>query len=481
MDPLAHLAGSQTNVRPVLSLDSSLTAVLQEGRVVAGEVLQTLDGRSLLIGIGRHRVPADANVDLQPGERFLARVDKGADGVVLKVVGARGAAEPQLLMALRAVVGEDRPIGELLGDLAARLKATADGSGKPDRSSELLQRLAQHVFQPGASGDELSALLSRSGIDFEALLLAETKNGGSAVLMNGALSEFTKELLLRLQQFAQFTVGFSKTDWATLEKGLLADLRALDLVESGLTKSELLSRVGQRVEARLAQLMNPDGGGSTRHAGLEGLGEQLAKILGEEKGTQLAERLARLLSAKQDASALASNLKGELLRALAELPAGEARDAAAKTLAGIESEQLLNLARREFSEGWHLTLPVPDGDRWATAQLFYHDPEDSGGHKGHGSEDMQRMTVAVDFTALGPLRAEIGVRDDLVALRITVTRPEIVERLQGATEVLTERLATGGREARVSIGLGARADTEVDSMGTDIRWLREHHLMDLSG
>ena len=93
------------------------------------------------------------------------------------------------------------------------------------------------------------------------------------------------------------------------------------------------------------------------------------------------EGIGELLSALQarlDPSALIGNLKSQLLAALTELPAGDAKQAVAKALAGIESEQLLNLARNEFNEGWHLSVPLPDGENWATAHMFYTDPENGG-------------------------------------------------------------------------------------------------------
>jgi hypothetical protein len=106
MEPLSIQAGSESRaVRPVLALDSSLTAVLREGRVVAGEVIQSMDGHSVLIGVGRHRVPADAQVDLQPGDRFLARVERSGEEIVLKLLGGSGAPESRLALALRQVVG----------------------------------------------------------------------------------------------------------------------------------------------------------------------------------------------------------------------------------------------------------------------------------------------------------------------------------------------------------------------------------------
>jgi len=466
MDPLAPQAASSSGARPALALDGSLTAVLQEGRVVAGEVLQTLDGRSLLIAVGRHRVPAEAEVDLQPGERFLARVEKGEAGAVLRLLGRRGEAEPRLLLALRAHVGEERPIGELLGKLAARLEAalTADAQGS-ERLGELLQRLAGHVFRPGSSGEELARLLSRAGLDLEALLLAKSGQTGTGASLEAARAELAAELLRHLP----LPLGPQEVERRRLlEQGVLDDLRFLE-ARAGTEQGEArLGSLARRLAARLAA------GGSSGPSEAE-----LASLL-KEAGADLARLLGRHGGLALEAAELRANLKAELLAALRDLPPGEARAAAARALAGIESEQLLNLARREFHEGWLQSLPVPDGAGWTTARLLHHEHEEPGGSEG-GSEDMRRVSLAVELSALGPLRVEVGVREDLLALRVAATRPEVVESLRAGGAELAERLARPGRELRFSVQLAPPAATELDGLGGDIRWLREHPLMDLRG
>ena len=128
-----------------------------------------------------------------------------------------------------------------------------------------------------------------------------------------------------------------------------------------------------------------------------------------------------------------------------------------------------------------MRLPVPDGEGWATAHLFYRHPEHSADQADSAGEDMQRMTVAVDFSSLGPLKAEIGVRGDLVAMRIMVTSLEVVEALRGKVSSLVDCFGGADRDVRVSFALAAPEETEQDPLTTDIRWLEEHRLMDLSG
>ena len=482
MDPLAIQLGSLQSVRPVLALDGSLTSILREGRMVAGEVLQRMDGGSVLIGLGRHRVPADSQVEMQPGQRFLARVVEGEEGLVLKVLGPGGGKDSKLLLALRSVVGQDRPVGELLGEVAGRLRAALGAGAGAGRTAgdrglgELLQKIGEHVFVPGMRGADLRQLIARSGFDYEALLFAEAQGGRGVLQLQRGLAAFVRQLLGELDgQLAKNGLNLTPAQLDDLRQRFLRALRGLGDLAPELQGEGAAARLRQELTVRLEHALEGGPGGRAREA-LKGA---LPQVLGGLLDGPALTRLLRVLSSSSAPADLARDLKAQLLGALAELPEGAVRDSVARALAGVESEQLLNLARREFHEGWHLSLPVPDGERWATAHLFYADPEDAD-DRSEG-EEMQRMTVSVDFSQLGPLRAEIGVRHDLIALRLVVTRPEVVEELHRGLRTLTDQLELGGRKTRVAIALGRPEETDADSLGFDIRWLREHRLMDLRG
>ncbi|MCB9916453.1 MAG: flagellar hook-length control protein FliK [Planctomycetes bacterium] len=479
MEPLAIQAGVSQTVRPVLALDANLSAVLREGRTVAGEVLQTLDGKSILIGVGRHRVPADSDVELAPGQRFLARVEHTAEGTVLKVLGHRADGESKLLGALREVVGDDRPVGELLEELGAALRKAVDAAGDADgKLARLVKQLGEHVFVPGATGAELARLLARAGLDHEALLsqLAHAAPAGSSAVAAGAFSEaLFGELRALLSAAGAQLDNETQVKLRALLEAAVRDAGAA-LAGGRPDAADLAQALTARLRAALAAM--PEG--ATRDALLEGLTGALERLLGGAPPSRPALAWLAALEGEGQLLRLEHNLKARLLGLLGALEPGPEREAVQHALAGLEAEQLLNVARKEFSEGWHLALPVPDGEHLATAHLFYRDaPEHEEGEDADA--ELQRMTLTVDLSRLGPLRAELGVRDDLVALRLVVTQQRVAEALLAGVEELRERLSFGGRQARVAVVVGTRDDTAVDSLSQNIRWLREHHLMDLEG
>jgi len=483
MEPFAIQSGVNQTVRPVLALDSSLTAVLKEGRTVAGEVLQTMDGHSLLIGVGRHRVPAQSHVEMQAGDRFLARVEETPEGTVLRVLGGRPGAESPLVVALRSVVGKDMPVGQLLEELSGALQKAIHALGDDDGALlKLIRSIGEHVYIPGTSGEELQRLLARSGLDYEALLLAVADAQRSSSSLEAVGTELLEKLLANLKgQLGQAGFGLSGAQ----EKELTQLLRQIlgQLANTGMgSRGELHQEVTRELLQQGLRALSAKFEGEGRDALLAALPKALVAILGGAgQPTPIAEKLLLILAAQRDTALLAQNLKAELLGALDRLPEGAERTAVSKALAGLESEQLLNLARREFHEGWHLSLPVPDGERWATAHLFYFDPDPDPSSPQSGGDDMQRLTLAVDFSRIGPLRAEIGVREGLVAVRMTVSSPVVAEHLRAQLGELEEGLSFGGRVARATVVLGTREEAGVDPLSQDIRWLREHHLMDLSG
>lgn len=249
MDPIA----AQNHALPLRpsaagSGQVELSTLLRDGRVLAGEVLQSMNG-GVLIGIGRHRVPAQTNLQLEPGHQFLFQVEHAGDNVVLRILGQGGGEESDLMRLLRQVIGEDRPIGTLLSELASRVRAELAKPNGPDASGlrSLLDALGGHVFRPGEDGVALRELLARSGLRYEALLLGASVRGGVAQLLS-ALSGDLKAELLR--------------SWTELPEGPLRD--AVGRTLAGLEAEQLLNLVRRQTgEPLVFGFPLPDGEGWT--------------------------------------------------------------------------------------------------------------------------------------------------------------------------------------------------------------------------
>jgi hypothetical protein len=348
-----------------------LSALLRDGRVMAGEVLESLADGGILVGIGRHKVPAQSNLRMDPGQQFLFQVQAAAGQILLRVLGVAGGEGSEFWRFLREVIGQDRPLGEMLGELAERIKAElARPGGEHAALRRLLAGLESAVRAPanGAqAGAELRELFRGAGMRYEALLLA------------------------------------------AIGRGMQRDM--LD--------------------------------------------------------------------------ALGRDLKGQLLRALRDLPDGPAKEAVARALAGVEAEQLLNVARAHSGEPQVLSLPLADGDGWTTARLEVPARRDRDGSEGEGASDdedeLQRFALGVSFSRTGPIRADLAWSPALLTVRLLAERAAVADRLRADAPALAELLGRGERAVRIAVGIGAPADLAVGGELQDITLLRDHHIMDVSG
>lgn len=456
MEPIAAQQGISPSLRPTLSLHGDLAAVLQHGRVVAGEVMQKLDGGSLLLGVGRHRVAAQAGVELPVGKRFLARVERPeGGGAVLRLLGVAGESSGgKLASALGGAARVDRPVGELLRSLASTMRG--DGNASLGR---LAGQVEGHVFQPGSSGAELQALVARAGMHYEAALLAYALKGAPGTTAAEELQALAKKLA------AEAALAVSQVQ--------------------GPHEAAAVAAVGERLQRQLLALLRKERGrGATRAEIATKLEGVLAKALGGASTPELRAAIARavgdselLAALAKEGGALSDDLKAQLLGALAEAPEGETRDAIERALAGLEREQLWNAARRESQDGWCVAIPVPDGDAWTTAQLVV--AEDSV--RADDEDGTRRWTVAVDFSRLGPIRAELSLRPGELTLAIHIASEETAAKVGAALDGLHEVLARDGRRVLTQVRVDAAERLDPESLVRDVRWTRENHLLDCEG
>lgn len=248
---------------------------------------------------------------------------------------------------------------------------------------------------------------------------------------------------------------------------LLLDLAARLAGESGV-------RVRQLAGELPAHVYRPGTGGAALRSIVDRMG------LGHEAALLAA---LRARGAGRPAAELAANLKAMLLGALEELPEGPAREAVARALAGVEAEQLLNLARRDAGEPLHLSFPVPDDSQWATAHVFVRPDRERDGDepRGEGDGAVRRLTVGAHFSRTGPVRADVWLRPDRLDVRLSVEREDVAERIRAELPALTEGLAAKGRAVQVVVGVSPHDLVELEERAADIRFLRDHHLMDVSG
>jgi hypothetical protein len=465
VDPIAVQAVSRGAApRPPVDPHADPAQVLREGRVLAGEVLAKLDGGTLLIGVGNHRVPAKAQVDLEPGQRFLFRVAVESGGLLLEVLEERSALEPRLISALRSVAAGSGALGRVLGELVSLLRRGAAERGPG--AERLAAALGSHLPPPDAGARALAQAASRVGLGHEARLadaaLADLGPKRQALLGR----ELAGSLRSRLLE------GLPAVHAARLEQALKSAVAAA-LADPGRPLG--LAALARGLSAELA--LTPEQAARA----YQGLRDALPQGLGRIERGFLAAWLG--LPPGAEASVLLAeaggDLKADLLRGLAELPEGALRGGVERVLEALENEQLLNVARARANDAMHLLVALRDGERATPLHLFV--KPDAEETPGRPADPVHRLALAVEFEHTGLLWADLAVRAESVALRIGVSRPAVLELLERHRGELEARLAHGGRRVRLALVLAPAEELLAERGLSAIRYLSERAVLDQSG
>jgi hypothetical protein len=514
METLGPSSGISPLLRPSVALQSNLIALMREGRVLAGEVLERLDGGTYVIGVAGRRVPAQSPSELEVGTRLRLELVRNGNDVALRILPERESAprpprdEPALFRVLRGLARANPALAEVLVELESLLSSGGERQAGESREvlESLLKALGGRLLDPDAIAaglrgvlrpdvragrSALFAALAESGADslpravanlasqFGRLLASELAARGltaEAALVLGAGSELEELLGSALRNLAGRGAELSGGRGV----GGLKEWSAL--LEAELVR---VLKQGGRNPARAALLAALSA--RNRPAGACGLDPALLRVLFLADELPGGAELAR--GARGTAlGALGGDLEGRLLQALLELPQGETREAALRTLASLDLEHLLNLARSASSEPLHWSFLIPDGpDRRAAVELFLAHRDSKGKNSAADDAGVWRWTLGVEFSAFGPLRADLLLRDGRLSARLLVTRPEVAMLLSRHLEALQEELSpplggnAGGAargRARVSVAVASPEQASVGRLVREVGILEERHLMD---
>ncbi|MEM6572454.1 MAG: flagellar hook-length control protein FliK [Planctomycetota bacterium] len=379
------------------------------------------------------------------------------------------------------------------GDVGARLEAVrselrqAARSGDA-RANDLLGRLEAAALRPGVDGGEqLAALVRDGGLARQLAVLAS-----AAVAGVDGFEAAREALLVRLLaalgassagesalgSFLASALGEHLGARAQAGEGLdlsraREQLRALrvDVLES--IVSRMRAPAGDaRAEALVALARGPH-----THPTLDGaLARAWLNAPASGQDAAAAHRLLDALLARpsQAAADVAAALVAEAGRADAGL-----LEALGSLLAGREFEHAWNVARRELGDPGAYGFAVPDGlDSFATAELVAGDDEDDA-HGDGGASSSFHLTLGVDFSALGPVRADLAVRDGQVAVRLVASEPGTAIEIRQRSSDLRTRLAADGRRVLLAVVDGPEDEAKVDArrVGVD----EDDHVMDVEG
>jgi hypothetical protein len=295
------------------------------------------------------------------------------------------------------------------------------------------------------------------------MMLVQHEGGQVVLQVLGPATAEIPRLLAAMRALAADTSGIG-----SLLGRLFGALRSPASGMGHTTASELAQRLGQ-------QAFRPGMNGTA-----------LASLL-QKSGLFYESLLARAFGSRtpsgkpHDISGLVGDFKAALLGALSGSPTGPAHEAIKRMLAGLEMEQLTNLARRQAGEGFHWSLPVPDGSGWATVDLVLEREHDREQETEERAETGARLTVGVSFSNLGPIRADLLMDGDDLTVRVVASRGATLAMLASRRDEIVDAFGASGLTVRLSIVPGTEEDVSMQTAAFDVSLLREHHLIDVRG
>jgi hypothetical protein len=460
--------------------------------VVAGEVLQSLDGGSVLIGVGRHRIPAQTKRSTRAGQRYLFEVVREGEPLELRVlVEAESSGDGALLRALRSALADEQPLGAMLESLASLLEQESQAQGASNATLQrLLDALSKQLFEPGAGGQQLAEQLRAGGLSYEgrwAELVAKFASTSDATDLGALLcSAFVSELAPGRRKRTSRT--HSPTHCATCSRRSPADsTRPCSVGSPAPPAGDLPAKASallQRAASQLAQ--GPQQAllfERLRALGLDSWPANMRRALIEALvGARSSSASALILRGSARGGRAVARLES---RALARAPRARARTGsqrgrtrAVERRSGAAAQRRAQRQRTNRCTGACRCSTVRPGPRRTCTCT---DDGGNSGHKGDGTAHSHRMALSVEFSRTGPVHVDLLLRDDALAVRVLVARDEVAEHLRARLPELEQHLAFGGRAVQTTLAIAPEAQLRREDGVRDVAFLRDHHVMDLFG
>jgi len=412
---------------------NDLAAVLARSRFVAAEVVQRLDGGSVVLGLAGRKVAAASQVELEEGERLLLEAEGGMrEGApLLRLVQRLPRSDATLRQAfLAARLGaESAPavLQELARGLAARLEQL------PPASRAAVQGLLEHLqgleWRAGEDGARLAQAGERLASRPEALLARAVEGRAEGRMVQALASEVVQSLLEGL-----------RVDDAALATRLRAGvLRLLSAPADAARAAEIMGGLRELVRALL--------GASLDETRLKQLGGgPLLALLGDPAGRDDLARIAAHLAAETPASWLAAALEG--------LEDDASRALVAQALDVLDGEALVEVARRrEGAEPGPWLVLGGDAPCWLRLRHGRREP-----HRATEGE-ARRLVVELGFERLGAMRADLRSTPEGLQVRLACADAAAARQIAARVEWLATRLALDGKVARVVVAHESASDT----------------------
>lgn len=407
-----------------------LTSVLSRARLVAAEVVQRLDGGTVVLGLAGRKVAATSSVELEVGDHLTLGTEGEQDGVpVLRLLQhSRGSEAPwravlRTLLHARAGAGAQ---SAAVANLSAQLRTQLPGLDAADAA--VVQSLLAR-WLPAAADDAQSLRIHMEAHNAapEVLLLAADEGRVSGALATALADEAADEVLQALTHkgaLSAATPAEAKQALRSALASLFVTQRTQPAVSAGL--EALLRAAGASLDAPHVLLAESGALQVLLHPGLEH----------RERLLRVAAQLAR-----EDRRSL-------LWEASESLRDPQARECVQSALEELEYEALQRVVREREE------APTPVPLRWGSARADQ-DPADHSDYtlSAEAHDSTRRVVLDLQYRHLGALRADVRRGADELWVRLSCHDADALQRLEAHRSTLEALLSSLGRPAHLVVAL----------------------------
>jgi len=405
-----------------------LTSVLSRARLVAAEVVQRLDGGTVVLGLAGRKVAASSSVELEVGDHLTLGTEGEQDGVtVLRVIQrSRDGAAPwrALLHSLLATRTGPTGDGTAVAQLASHLQGLLPRLDAAD--ADEVQRLLAR-WEPAAASDAqaLRQQVEAANLTPEVLLLAAEEGSVRGALATALADEAADEVLQALLHSGRWPAAVTS--------------QAKHALRTALASLFVTQRTPQAVREGLDALLRAAGVTSDPLHTLLAESGALQVLL--HPGPEHRERLLRL------AAQLAREDRRSLLLGASELIRDpEVRERLQMALEELEYEAL----QRVIREQEHAAAPLPL--RWGTAAADQDLADQTTRMSLVDAQDStRRLVLDMQYKHLGAVRADVHRSEGELWVRLDCHNAAAQQQLEAHSAELEALLSSLGRPARLIV------------------------------
>lgn len=395
-------------------IERAITKKFKQGELVQGKVIEVLGKKGAVVRMKDVDLIAKTPRPLTPGQPIMVKVDRVSPQFMVTLLPSDTPVQEKAAALLRLYLPQARPAGTMVAELARVIANLPKEALKGSGINELLEEL-RTIFTGAEEKKEAKELPVRMRGDVPKGTAKGTPKGAKKGMPAGATE--AEQVEVREREEAPGRRGRRRGSVSVKDRGR---------GEKVAVKKNVMQLMGLSHEAELVK------GAPKRNlkSALLIIQKNL-ELLSEKEPEKYTEPIAKVVS----------------------------------TLRNIELRQLSGLDDGRAVKSWD--IPIWNGQDETTAKIYISRDSEGKGGKGRAKGFLTKVSLKVDMSSLGPVRAEFTASEKSISGTIYLADEAHVELAKDRLVSLNEGLAKFGYESTFAVR-AARREFLTEDIGSDL-------------